>query len=173
MKPGRVLSVRAWPIADLVITVALLILFAWALSSASEWSVKAALFPRLVTTFGLALAVLHLVLLLVRRRSADDSAEAQSVMGISEPDDDPLAYAFSTAGRLAWMVALAWVAGFFVSLYVLGVYVTAPLFTVLYLRLSAHASWRLSVIYSVVVGAVLYGVFETLLGLPTPEGVLF
>ncbi len=173
MKPDSPRSARDWPLADLVITVALIALFAWALSSSTEWSVRAALFPRLVTTFGLALALLHLVLLLVRRTSGSSATTGHGAVPISDPEDDPLDYAFSTAGRGAWTVSLVWIAAFFVGLYVLGVFVTAPLFTVAYLRLTVRASWRLSVAYAAVVGVLLYVVFELVLTVPTPEGLLF
>jgi hypothetical protein len=160
-------------VADLVITLALIALFGWALSSSMEWSVRAALFPRMVTTFGLALALLHLVLLLVRRRSGTSADTGHGLVPISDPEDDPLDYAFSTAGRRAWTVSLAWIAAFFVGLYVLGVFVTAPLFALAYLRVTVGSSWRLSVTYAAVVGVLLYVVFELLLTVPTPDGVLF
>lgn len=173
MTSDRARSLRDWPMADLVITVAMIALFAWALSSSSQWSVRAALFPRLVTTIGLALALLHLIVLLARWRAASGATGDHGVAPISDPEDDPLDYAFATAGRRAWTVSLAWVAAFFVALYVLGVFVTAPLFTVSYLRLTVRASWRLSVTYAAVVGVVLYAAFEWLLTLPTPEGLIF
>ncbi|WP_324274894.1 tripartite tricarboxylate transporter TctB family protein [Blastococcus brunescens] len=164
-------SLRKWPMADLVATVALVALFAWALWASTEWSLRAALFPRMVTAFGLALALFHLILLLARWRAGSGATGDHGVAPISDAEDDPLDYAFATAGRRAWTVSLAWIAAFFLALYVLGVYVTAPLFTVSYLRLTVRASWRLSVTYAVVVGVVLYAVFEWLLTLPKPEGL--
>jgi hypothetical protein len=158
------------PVADLVITGGLVALFAWGLSQATEWSVRAGLFPRLVTTFGLALAALYLLLLLLPGRARRAATTAPTTVSEAE-EEDPLDYAFTTAGARMWTISLAWIAGFFLALYVVGLLITAPLFTVAYLRVSGGASWRLSVIYALVVGVLLYVAFEVLFALPTPDGL--
>jgi presenilin-like A22 family membrane protease len=64
------------------------------------------------------------------------------------------------------------VAPFFVLLYLSGLYVTAPVFSLLYLRFAGKRTWIFSVIYAVVTAVLLYVAFELALGVPTPSGLL-
>jgi hypothetical protein len=86
-------------------------------------------------------------------------------------DEDDVEYVFQTAGRRRWAEALGWVAAFFVLLYVAGLYICAPVFSLLYLRFGGGRTWRLSVIYAVVTAVLLYGAFELALHIPTPPGL--
>jgi hypothetical protein len=160
-------------VADVVLTVLLLALFGWGFLEAAQWSFQAALFPRMVTGSAFVLSALHLVqalLRLWRNRNApalDVSRAAEP--GAAEPDDAE--HLFRTAGARSWASALGWVAGFFVLLYVAGLFVTAPLFSLLYLRFAGRRTWLFSAVYAVVIGVVLYVAFELVLGVPTPTGL--
>jgi Tripartite tricarboxylate transporter TctB family len=153
-------------VADVVGTVLLLALFAGAFLAAGQWSFRAALFPHLVTGAGIGLTALHLVLAVLRlRRPAP----------VAVPDDanpDDVEYVFRTAGPRRWAVALGWVAAFFVLLHLAGLYVTAPVFSLLYLRYAGKRTWIFSAIYAIVIAVVLYVAFELALGVPTPSGLL-
>jgi Tripartite tricarboxylate transporter TctB family len=150
-------------VADVVLTVLLLGLFGWAFLETAQWSTRAALFPRIVTATAVALTALHLVQALLRlRRPAVTQDEAN-------PDD--VEYVFRTAGVQRWASALGWVAAFFVLLYVTGLYVTAPVFSLLYLRFVGKRTWIFSAIYAIVIAVVLYVAFELALGVPTPPGL--
>jgi hypothetical protein len=70
-------------VADVVITVLLLALFAWAFFHAGQWSFRAALFPHLVTAAGVVLTALHLVQALLRLRRPARALDA----GDADPDD--------------------------------------------------------------------------------------
>lgn len=166
-KTGR--AVRRLPVADLILTAALLVIFVVAFVTAQSWPFGAAVFPEMVTAAGAALAALHLVVLLVRRPAPDLQPHGED--GDIEALD--LEYVFEHAGRRVWAESLGWLLGFFVAVYLVGVLVAAPLFTVLYLALSARKSWLFSAVYAAVLGAVLYVSYTVLLRLPLPEGVLF
>jgi hypothetical protein len=153
-------------VADVVVTVLLLALFGWAFLEAGLWSFRAALFPRLVAAAGVALTALHLVQAVLRLRRPAPPLEA----GDADPDD--VEYVFRTAGPRRWASALGWVAAFFALLYVTGLYVTAPVFSLLYLRFAGRRTWIFSAIYAIVIGVVLYVAFELALGVPTPSGLL-
>jgi hypothetical protein len=163
---GRPARRRPTPeaMADLVLTVLLLGLFGWAFLQAAQWSFQAALFPRIVTASGVVLSVLHLAQALLRLRQEFLPRDAD------HPDD--VEYVFRTAGARRWASALGWVTAFFVLLYVAGLYVTAPVFSLLYLRFAAKRTWIFSAIYAIVIAVVLYGAFELALGASTPPGLL-
>jgi hypothetical protein len=184
-------------VADLVLATLLLALFGWAFLEAADWSFKAALFPRIVTGIGFVFSALLVVQALLRvvrgRRTSGAGAPVTSPAGPIAPvpaatpresvaqaagttteddaNEDDVEYVFQTAGARRWTEAIAWVAGFFVLLYVAGLFVTAPVFSLLYLRLAGKRSWLFSAVYAAVAGAVLYVAFELLLGLPVPPGL--
>ena len=177
------------PVADLVITVCMAALFAAALVASTQWSIKAALFPRFVTGLGLALALMHLAALGVRLLPGADRAplEADAADSGAAPADPPaqatadddvaaeadVEYVFAHASRGAWLRSLGWVAAFFLSLYVLGLFVTAPLFAFTYLRLSAQRSWLFCAVYAAVTWALLYVAFAYALEISVPTGLLW
>jgi Tripartite tricarboxylate transporter TctB family len=169
-------------VAELVITVVLLALFGWAFLDAADWSFRAALFPRIVTGAGFAFCAIKLVQdLFALRRGRTVGTPTPELDHAPVPDggthededvaEEDVEYVFATAGARNWSIALAWVAGFFVLLYVAGLFVTAPVFSLLYLRFGGRQSWRVSVIYAVVIGVVLYLAFEVALGIATPPGL--
>lgn len=160
---------RRLPLADLVITGGLLVVFVVAFVTARSWPYGAAIFPEMVTAVGAVLAALHLVLLLVRRPAPDLQPHGED----GEIEALDVEYVFEHAGRRAWAAGLGWLAAFFVLTYVAGVVVAAPVFTALYLALSARKSWLFSAIYAVVLGVVLYVGYTVMLELPLPEGILF
>ena len=161
-------------VADVVLTVLLLALFGWGFLEAAQWSFQAALFPRIVTGSAFVLAALHLVqaLLRLRRRAALTSdGSADSFGEEADEDADDAVQLFRTAGPQRWAAALGWVGGFFVLLFVGGLFVTAPVFSLLYLRFAGGRTWVFSAVYAVVTGVVLYLAFEVALGVPTPPGL--
>lgn len=165
--PPTAAPVRRAPVADLLLTVGLLAVFVVAFVTALGWSFNTGVFPLLLTGLGIALSVLHLVVLLVRRPAPDRHPHGED----DEIEAMDVEYAFEHAGRAMWARTLGWVLGFFVLLYVAGIFVAAPVFTIAYLRFSAKASWVLSVVYAVVVGLVLYAAFVVFLDIPTPPGL--
>jgi Tripartite tricarboxylate transporter TctB family len=163
-------------VADVVITVLLLALFGWGFFEANRWSFQAALFPHIVTGAAFVLGVLHLVQVLLRLWRETNSAPAVVEPGdtgdaedAADPDD--VEQLFRTAGARRWASALGWVAAFFVLLYVTGLFITAPVFSLLYLRFAGNRTWIFSLIYAIVIGVMLYLAFELALGVPTPPGL--
>ncbi|MDK3255393.1 tripartite tricarboxylate transporter TctB family protein [Blastococcus capsensis] len=163
--------------ATLVITVLLLALFGWAFLATGEWPSQAALFPRMVTGAGFVLSALLLFQSLAALWSGRSAAAPAPSgpggdgSGVEELNDDDVEYVFQTAGARRWTEAIGWCVGFFALLYVAGLFVTAPVFSFLYLRFAGQRTWLLSTVYAVVVGALLYVAFELLLAVPTPPGL--
>jgi hypothetical protein len=172
-RPRRRPSAQA--VAEVVLTVLLLALFGWAFLEAAGWSFRTALFPRIVSGAAFVLSALHLVkalLQLVRETRAP--AVPDGADPAADPDDsdaDDAEHLFRTAGARRWASAVGWVVAFFVLLQVGGLFVTASLFSLLYLRFGGGRTWRFSVAYAVVIGVVLYAAFELALDIPTPPGL--
>ena len=172
------------PLADVVLGVGTLVLFALALLETFEWSFRTALFPRMVTIAGCALTLGFLVWCAVagRRRAEPpaaapgtpkvDEADGQELVGEDDEHDHDVEYVFATAGRAAWAQALGWVAFFVVLLWVTGLFITSALFAFSYLRWGAGRSWRLAAIYAVGMSGVLYLGLAVILTVSVPEGLL-
>lgn len=67
-------------------------------------------------------------------------------------------------------VAVAWAGGFLIAILVLGYVIAVPGFFLVYF--GARRSWRLAIISAVVMGLITRFLFEGILGIPLPTGVL-
>lgn len=68
-------------------------------------------------------------------------------------------------------IAMGWAAGFAGGIVLVGYVVAVPLFFLAYF--GARRCWRLALVSAVVMGLVTRFLFESLLGIPLPAGVLF
>jgi hypothetical protein len=170
------------------ISAVLLVVFVAAFVNARQWQAIVALFPLAVTAIGAVLAAVFLVRSLTgrgsrtaRRAPTGDAVEPPRgtdpvgaiVEQAEEADHADAEQAFyASLGRRDWLVSLGCFAAFFVGLALAGLYVATVVFTIAYLRYQAGASWRLSVIYAVVLATATYGLFGAALQLPVPGGLL-
>lgn len=67
---------------------------------------------------------------------------------------------------------VAWTLGFFLAIWLLGFVLAVPAGIFLYLRFAGGERWSTSIVLSVAAWAAFYGLFDYLLHLPFPEGVL-
>jgi TctA family transporter len=68
--------------------------------------------------------------------------------------------------------AFAWLTGLLASVFTLGLWVSLPLFTLLYLRLVGRAHWKVALVCMALVGLVEWGLFDRLVGLFWYPGLL-
>lgn len=157
--------------ASLVGGLLLAVLFGWAYLEALGWPERTGLYPRIVCLAGvvmsLGLVVRSVVGTVGRRRGSVARAEEDG-----DKDDEDLEYVFQTAGARRWLAALGWVAVFVGCLVVLGLYGATLVFTLLYLRGSARASWLVTIVYAVVSTTILLLGTAVLLHVSVPEGLL-
>jgi len=66
----------------------------------------------------------------------------------------------------------AWIAGFWVAIWLLGFSFATLVATLQYLKISARERWPISVLLSVFGFLFVYGLFEKALGVPFPPGQL-
>jgi len=141
------------------LALALLVMLAsgYGIYAASGWPWKAALFPLAIGVPLFAMAL----------------AEALWVLFGSTPAPaEGAELAVRSPGR-AVMVGGAWMLGFFAAIILLGFPVAVPLFVLLYLKLQGGEGWVISIVITAAVFGVFYGLFDALLHLPFPAGLLF
>jgi hypothetical protein len=135
--------------ASLVLASGIMLLAAWAIWSAWAWPLKAKLFPLAIGIPLFCLAAGEVLWTLLRPAAAEETEKE------------------SPRRTLA---AVGWMVGFFAAIVLAGFLVAVPLFVLAYLRIQGRESWTLSLIFTVAVWAVFYGLFDRLLHLPFPPG---
>ena len=77
--------------------------------------------------------------------------------------------------RESWrgsLVAGAWVAGFFLVIYLLGFIIAIPLFVLSYMKLHG-TRWVVAIVFAVLASALIYGGFELALKVNLYKGLVF
>ena len=140
------------------------VLAAWALIETRGWSIQTALYPRVVATPLLVLALVETLLSL----RGEGPAEAAQTMDFS--------LSTSVTPGLAQrrtVTAFVWLAGFFVIAVLLGFSRAIPLFVFAYLKGQGKETWTVSIVLAALAWLVFYLLFVSLLHLPFAEGLLW
>ena len=143
---------------SLGLSVAVMLVSAYAVFAATGWPWKAALFPLVI---GIPLFCLATTELLWTLFGTPPQAAANEV----ELSTDP------AAQRRVVRVA-GWMFAFFAAIALLGFPIAVPLFVFLYLKLEGGEGWVMSIVITLATAAVFYGLFDALLHLPFPSGWL-
>jgi putative tricarboxylic transport membrane protein len=165
-------SRTAAPRADLPITLGFLAAGGWVVFQALDWPFRTSLFPLMTGSLLVGLALVKLgasVGRVARSVPVEDqgaSADLQTELHAELPD------VLATASRGEWTAAVSWMTGFFLMLWLLGALVTVPLFAVAYLLTVARQSPVLAGTYALVSWMFVYGLFDRVLHIPLPAGVL-
>lgn len=146
--------------ASLALSVGVMLLAGYGIFAATAWPWKAALFPLAI---GIPLFCLAAVEAL------------WTLLGRAEPRKNEMEVALTTEAdaQRRILVAVAWMLGFLAAVVLLGFPIAVPLFLFLYLKLEGGEGWLLSIVVTLAVTAVFYGLFDALLHLPFAAGWLF
>lgn len=147
--------------ASLLLAVAIAALSAWAIFSALAWPWKAKLFPLVISIPLLCLALAEVLWVLLGATSGARAADFR----LSEEHPPEVV-------RRRTLIAVAWIAGFFVLVLLLGFLVAVPLFVLAYLKLQGKEGWLFAIAFTALLWAAFYGLFDELLHLPFPAGWL-
>lgn len=147
--------------ASLILGVGIMLLSGAAVIVAMDWPLKAKLFPLAIAIPVFCMATAEVAWGLLDPASRSEAMEFK--FSVQAPGG-------SAARRT--LLAVAWMAGFFAAIVLLGYLVAVPLFVFLYLRLQGRESWVASAVFALVVWAVFYAVFDRLLHLPFPAGLM-
>ena len=160
--------------ADLPIALAFLLIAAWVLYQAWDWPFRTAVFPLAI---GSVLGLCALAKFVTDARGpvaapiAVASTASAEQAGEGENADPP--DVFATASRREWLTAIAWMAAFFVLLWLVGALIAVPLFAVAYLITAARSRIVLAGVYALATWLFIYGLFDRALRIPLPAGILF
>jgi len=143
-----------------------LVFFVLVLWGAKDWPVKAQLYPWVVGVPMVLLAAFNLFMDLKggNQKSALETtpADFQFTKGI-----DPVLARWRTVNIFAWIL------GFVLGIWLVGFFVTVPLFFFLYLKVQSREGWTLSLVLTGAAWFMSWGLFDQLLHLPLPEGQIF
>jgi hypothetical protein len=143
-----------------------LVFFVLVLWGGKDWPVKAQLYPWVVGVPMVLLAAFNLFMDLKggNQKSALETtpADFQFTKGI-----DPVLARWRTVNIFAWIL------GFVLGIWLVGFFVTVPLFFFLYLKVQSREGWTLSLVLTGAAWFMSWGLFDQLLHLPLPEGQIF
>ncbi len=167
-------TVRRSRVGDAVIGTVLLLVFAGGLVAALDFPFRAGLVPRIVCAAGVVFAAMFLVRVVTDRRTAPaPAAPPAEAAPLEAGDEDGTSedYVFGSASRRTWIETLAWFAGFFVGLAVLGAVVAVPLFAAAYLLVVGRVGPLWAALYAAALWVALFVGFDRVLELSLPPGV--
>jgi hypothetical protein len=156
---------------------ALLALFVAMMSEAVEWNPLARVVPLIVGSGAVLCAALALANEVFKKspqkcRNLADEAKAQVQQKMHMDIKSSISHlpvrTLLTRGAMfyGWMVA------FLISMAVIGIIPTVPLFVIAFMRIEAREKWRVAVPMAAVMCVFIYYLFDQLLAIPWPPTVL-
>jgi hypothetical protein len=135
------------------------LLLALALWQSRNFGPRAGLFPWVIGTPTVVLALIQLAKDLKRHKKPS----AAHLGGIEVPPE---------VARRRTLVIIGWTVGFFLAIWLLGFAVAVPLTMLLYLKLAGQEKWPMTLIVTSLTWAFFYGLFQRSLNVPFPDGLL-
>jgi hypothetical protein len=162
--------------ADFIISTVLLLVFVTAFLQAQEWPLRTKMFPVMVTSVGILLALWKMLVTLLPPKAEVSTAHYKVVdVELQDEDDETeqaLEYVFESASRGEWVRALAWVGGFFIGLWLVGAVPAVLAFGISYLLVEARTKLLVAVTYPGILAGMLYAT-QQFLNISMPPGILF
>ncbi len=148
--------------APTMYTIAVIVLLSLALWQSRNFGYRAGLFPWAIgiPTFILAIAQLGRDLYGKKKKAA------ASLIENVEEEIDPAVVKQRTIEVILWTI------GFFLAIWFLGFSYAVPLTILLYLKIAGKESWLMTAIVTFCCWLFYWGLFEKLLNVPFPEGLL-
>lgn len=145
--------------ASLFLGLGIMICSGWAVVTAMDWPWKAALFPIVIGIPVFCLAATEVLWVLFGSTVRGETMDFQLSTHLPEK---------VTLRRTA--LAIGWILGFFVAIVLLSFPIAVPLFVFLYLKLQGREGWAFSLVFTLAVWGLFYGLFDRLLHLPFLDG---
>ena len=143
-------------------TACVIILLALALWQSRNFGFRAGLFPWVIGTPTLLLALFQL---------AKDLKGHQKITTTAL--DGEAIEALPAVATRRTLVILGWTVGFFIAIWLLGFSYAVPLTMVLYLKFAGREKWPITAIMTLCTWGFFYLLFQRMLNVPFPEGLVF
>lgn len=141
----------------------LLIVSGYAVYAASGWSFKTGFFPLAVAVPLLGLVLFHMYL------EAWGPAEVSKGPAV---DADFSGEVPDAVARHRVVTTFAWIAGFILSVFLIGFPLTVPLFILSYLKLQSRVSWSFSLALTALTWIFFYFMFQRLVHIQFEAGAI-
>ena len=141
----------------------LLLVSGYAIFAASQWSFKTGFFPLAIAIPLLILVLLHLYLEFFGAPETSKGSAVDADFSGEVPDD---------LAQRRVIAIFASIAGFIVSVYLIGFPLTVPLFLFFYLKLQSKVNWLRSLVLTCITWGFFYVVFQRLVHLRFEDGAL-
>lgn len=147
----------------------ILIFFVIFVYEAKDWRLQARLYPWAIGIPMLALSLIRIFWIL----KGEDKQQPSS-----QPSDTPVDFQFTKGidpalARRRAINIFSWIVGFFVGIWLFGFDISIPVFVFLYLKVQSGERWGLSLLLTAAAWFMFWGLFDWLLRLPFPDGVIF
>jgi putative tricarboxylic transport membrane protein len=149
-----------WPV---VFSLCVIVLLALALWQSRNFGVRAGLFPWVIGTPTLLLALIQL---------AKDLKGPRKVSGPESEGEGTVEISPEVATRRT-LTILGWTVGFFIAIWLLGFSYAVPLTMVLYLKFAGREKWPITAIMTFCTWGFFYLLFQRMLNVPFPDGLIF
>lgn len=134
------------------------------LIEAQRWGFSARIGPTVVATALIAAGSVSLLFLVHSRGRAEDTSHR----GIHMDSPNDWGVPNPVVVRRA-LIFTGWVLGFLVSMALIGLIPTVPLFIIAYMRIEGREPWRLCLINAGIATALVYGIFDQIVRVPWPS----
>ncbi len=150
--------------AAMLLAVLIMIASGYAVVTAWDWPWKAALFPLVIGIPVFLFATAEIVWGLLGKHAVHEGAAKDFQVSTTHlPEKESLR-------RIA--IAIAWLLGFFGAIVLLGFPLAIPVFVFVFLVVQGRERWIFSAVFAAVIWTLFYGLFDRLLHLPFPAGLL-
>jgi len=176
---------------DIVISGIVLIVSVGAMAMSFTYpAAVSVLLPRLAAGLGIFCAIWMIAKNSIefarhRRDREEDPASTDAFSGTQEEapsldvpnvgqeiDENDPEYVLSHTPRKVWLVTLGFIAGFFILLYLCGLFIAAAALSLTYLLVIGKKSWIFAILYTVVFTALLWALMRWVIYISTPAGIL-
>jgi hypothetical protein len=144
-------------------TAVIAVLLALALWQSRNFGFRAGLFPWVIGIPTLLLALAQLGKDMLGREKPKGALAAWEVAVDVPPE----------VARQRTISILIWTIGFFLAIWLLGFSYSVPVTMILYLKFAGKEKWPMTIAVSFFTWLFIYGLFERMLSIPFPEGLLF
>jgi hypothetical protein len=155
----------------------LLGLFAVMLTEAVAWNPLARIIPLIVGSGAIVFCALALMNEIfkrgtVKKESLDEIARAQVQQKIHMDIKSNISHLPVKTLLLRGSVFFGWMVAFLISMALIGLIPTVPLFVIMFMRIEGREPWRIVLPMAAFMCVFIYGLFDQLLAIPWPPSVL-